>query len=277
MKNLRNISRIFKLLAGFFLASFLGLALIGGQSASRLEVAFFDIGQGDASLIKTPAGFAVLIDGGPDDLILKRLGEDLPYRQRRLDMVVASHYHDDHIGGLFEVFERYQVGVFVYPSGNAASDLWEDLLRTAEAEGIKTLALAKEAKVDLGVNCFLRLFNPNSLGIAEDENNSLLARLDCSDESFLWTGDNSQAVESSLIKSTFPLSADVFKAGHHGSKTSNLTSFLEVVSPRAIVFSVGADNRFGHPSQEAISRALDLGIHIYRTDQAGTVRFVSQP
>ena len=106
MKNLRNISRIFKLLAGFFLASFLGLALIGGQSASRLEVAFFDIGQGDASLIKTPAGFAVLIDGGPDDLILKRLGEDLPYRQRRLDMVVASHYHDDHIGGLFEVFER---------------------------------------------------------------------------------------------------------------------------------------------------------------------------
>jgi len=277
MVNLRNISKISKLLAGFFLASFLGLALVGGRPSSCLEVTFFDIGQGDASLIETPAGFSVLIDGGPDNLVLKRLGESLPYRQRHLSLVIASHYHDDHIAGLFEIFERYQVGIFVYPSGNVTNELWEDLLESIKAKGVKTLAIDKETEMNFGKNCSLWLLNPNSLSVPEDENNSLLARLDCLGNSFLWTGDNSHAVESALLRLNIRLSADVFKGGHHGSKTSNSAAFLEAVSPKAIVFSAGADNRFGHPSLEVISRAFDLGIHIYRTDQAGTLIFISQP
>jgi len=247
------------------------LGLMRNLGQGKPEIDFFDVGQGDSSLIKV-GGKTVLIDGGPDNIVLKRLGENLPYFKRRIDYVFISHFHDDHISGLFEVIRRYQIGEIIYMRGAESSELMDALLKMAEAKHIKILALPSQANLNLGSGCSFFLLNPYSLYINKDANNSLVAKLNCSSFKALFTGDDNAAVEAALIKTGKDWSGDFFKAAHHGSKTANSAEFLRAVNPRLIVISVGALNRFGHPSQEIIERLSNMGFKFKRTDQIGTVK-----
>ena len=118
----------------------------------------------------------------------------------------------------------------------------------------------------------LKLLNPASLEVKEDQNNSVITRLDCYANSFLFSGDNSSAVEYALLKTNFDLSAQILKASHHGSKTANSEVFLRAVSPVTYVISAGFGNRFGHPAPEVVERAEAEGLNIFRTDKQGTIR-----
>jgi len=258
-----------------------GLALIGfyfcfaDYPSPRLEVDFLDVGQGDATLIKIPAGPIILIDGGPDNKVLRRLGENLPFYERQIDFIILSHYHDDHAAGLVEILKRYKVRNLIYAAAIPSSSILKEIGLAAQAQKITPLALGNEARISWGEDCFLDLLNPTSLGVKDDPNNSLVVKLDCRSQKFLFTGDDSATVEKALLSSGRDLRTDVFKAAHHGSNSANSEIFLNAVSPRLLVISVGADNRFGHPSPKILERAVSLGIKIKRTDHDGDIRVFS--
>jgi len=238
---------------------------------NRTEIDFLDVGQGDASLLKLPNNKTVLIDGGPDNLVLRRFGENLPFYQRKIDLIILSHFHDDHLIGLIEIIRRYEVGSIIYMRGAENSELFQTFLKEAKERKINLVSLENEANIKYSENCLLKILNPLSLEIKSDSNNSLITKVDCSSLSALFTGDNNYKVEEALLKTGSAWSAKILKASHHGSKTANSELFLRSVNPDILVISVGASNRFGHPSAEILERARQLGVKTKRTDFEGTV------
>ncbi len=247
---------------------------------AELEVDFLNVGQGDAALIKTPYGQTILIDGGPDNRLLRRLGEKLPYYKRKIDFVLISHYHDDHVMGLVEVAKRFKIGQLIYASNLKSSPAIQELAkyisRNMDRPGVApNFSVDKQASLSLGADCNLEFLNPVMLKIKSDDNNSLVAKLNCAGQSFLFTGDNSAAVEKALLKSDWKAQASVLKASHHGSNSANTEDFLRAVNPGLLVISVGLDNKFGHPHPKVIDRAGILSIPIKQTSQSGTITIFS--
>jgi len=238
-----------------------------------LEVIFCDVGQGDAALIKIPTGQVIVIDGGPDGSLLRCLGKNLPFHNRQIDFLILSHYHDDHIMGLPELARRYQIKNFIYAPDEYQSAPRVELKRYLNRTSSKITELDSGASIDFSSDCRLNLLNPVILSVPPDGNNSLIVRLQCRGKTFLFSGDNEAKVEKALLASDFVFAADVFKASHHGSKTSNTVDFLQAGGFRQLIISVGT-NKFGHPSPEVLERAQDLGISIQRTDQSGTIRLI---
>lgn len=244
----------------------------------RLEVDFLDIGQGDAALIQTPHGKTILIDGGPTDKsILRRLGEELPFWQKKIDMVILSHPHDDHYGGLAAVFRRYEVAAFMatdYPAHQAS---YEELLGLVADE--KSLVLrpwSKDFEID-GVN-FDFIFPAQSMSekkLDTANNASIVFKLSFGQMDFLFTGDAEQPAEQQVLADKTGLQAEVLKLGHHGSDTSSSEALLNAVKPLYAVASVGKDNSYGHPTLLIVKRLERLGIKLFRTDQEGTISFLS--
>lgn len=236
-------------------------------------VIFFNVGQGDSILLRNINGKNILIDGGPDNLVLKKLGKFLPYFSRRLDIVILSHYHDDHLIGLIEVARRYQVEVLLLGDNLTGSNLQNLLLELVYSSEGKILNIENQQQIILG-ECILSFLNPLSLGVKDNDNNSLITKFNCPKIKFLFSGDNEKEVEQILVSKNFDLNVDVFKASHHGSKTSNIKEFLLAISPIFFVISVGDDNRFNHPAQTVINLVKDLGLTIKRTDVEGDLIFL---
>ena len=241
----------------------------------NLEVDFLDVGQGDAALIKTPAGQVILIDGGPDNRLLRRLGENLPFYRRRIDFLILSHHHDDHASGLVEVLRRYKVGKIIY-AGEYDLPALKIIAAEIKKQGLDTYSPDSAARLNLKGNCVLDFLNPLALGVPADDNNSLVLKFLCQDKKFLFSGDNSLKVEKALVNSGWDLNADILKAAHHGSNSANSEIFLTAVNPEKIIVSVGADNRFGHPNPKFLERAEKLGISVFRTDILKTIKIFSQ-
>ncbi len=260
---------VFILLFGIFLFIF-------SVRGNFLRVYFFNVGQGDASLVRTPSNKNILIDGGPDNLILYRLGEVLPFYIRRLDYIIISHFHDDHIIGLVEVLKRYRVGKIIFVSSAISSSAVAIFQEEIKKLNLPLINIKTIGTLRLDNYCDLFFINPASLNIGDNGNNSLTTKLDCADYEFLFAGDNEAEAESALIKSSFDLHADIFKASHHGSKTSNTEAFLETVRPQKMIISAGKDNRFGHPNQEVLDRAEIMGIEVQRTDIDDTIDILAE-
>lgn len=235
-------------------------------------IIFFDVGQGDAALLNLDGGRKILIDGGPDNQVLLGLGKHLAFFQRRLDYVIFSHYHADHIVGLIEVLQRYQVGQLLYlPTSYESADL-DLLLMSAQERGIKLQPLVAQGEIKLGKDCFISLLNPEALGISKDENNSLTVRLQCQGLTALLAGDSDIRAERAILQTSWSVAADIFKLSHHGSKTANSEEFLKSVVPQMAIVSAGAGNLFGHPHPEVLARLAELGIVVRRTDQEGDIK-----
>ena len=244
-----------------------------------LEVDFLDVGQGDAILIKTPSGLNILIDGGPDKTVIKRLGENLPWWDKQIDLIILTHPHDDHATGLIDVLKRYQVKKILYTgvAHNAPNYLaWLKLVRDQK---VPMVIIDKEQTIDLGRGAKLEILYPvaSFLGKTADDLNdsSIVAKLIFGQSNLLLTGDAGLEVEKILLAGGADLSADVLKIGHHGSEYSTSEGFLEKVKPMMAVIEVGKDNQFGHPNLRIIKRLERAGAKIYRTDLDGTVRLLS--
>ncbi len=274
MKNKKRIA-LFSVISVFGLVA---LFLVSEHQYSKNlpEIDFFDVGQGDASLIKLANNKVILIDGGPNNLILKRLGEELPFYRRKIDLIILSHFHDDHIIGLIEVIKRYQVGSIIYLKSEVNSKLLGLFISLAKEKNIKLISLEDRATISYSPGCSLELINPFIFGIGKDDNNSIVAKLSCPPLSALFSGDNNFKVEEALIKAGENLKSKILKASHHGSKTANSEAFLKAVSPSIFIIPVGADNRFNHPSPEILDRVRALGLLTKRTDQEGNIKIDNQ-
>ncbi len=261
------------------------LILVHENRNNILKVAFLNIGQGDAILIEAPSGNQVLIDGGPGRSVLRELGKVLPFYDRRIDVVLATHPDADHIGGLPDVLEKYKVDLYIESGANHDTKLFENLNSKIEKlslsageTGIKKLEARKGMIIDLGRGAKLEILFP-VVDPSEMESNtaSIVARLVYGESEFLLTGDSPIAIENYLVNyvGSQSLQSDVLKAGHHGSRTSTSASFVSAVSPQFVVISAGKENKYGHPHQEVLDIVNNFGAKILRTDLSGRIIFES--
>lgn len=245
-----------------------------------LKVYFLDIGQGDAEFIQAPNGTQVLIDGGPDNSVVSRLSEVMSFYDHDIDVVVASHPHSDHIAGLVDVLERYDVETIIQAGESYESaqfKAWSVAVANEQAQNIDATA---GTQIDLGSGATLTILHPfaSVVGTATDEphDDVVVTLLTYGKTKVLFTGDMEKDVETKLVERFGALlDADVLKIGHHGSKTSSSETFLAQVSPRTAVISVGAKNRYHHPSPDVTTRLEKFGVPYYRTDIDGTVKLES--
>ena len=254
------------------LASVLVWMLILGSPGDRLSVTFLDVGQGDAILIRSPAGHNILVDGGPDgEAITGALGRHLPFWDRHLHLVVLTHPDQDHLAGLVTVLERYDVDQVLAPALTDDSPTvraWQEAI--AERNIPQREAFAGQW-LDLGGGARLSVVYPpqEALPAAEEDDSSLVLKVSQGDAAFLLTGDIGPEDEASLVSKHADLQAPVLKVAHHGSRASTSAAFLAAVQPLTAVISVGADNAYGLPAAETLDR---LGRRpVFRTDHHGDV------
>lgn len=248
----------------------------------KLHVTFLDIGQGDAILIQTPNHQNILVDGGPDpQKINLELSKKLPFWNRTIDLMVSTQPQADHITGLVEVLQRYKVKRVFEPGVSYNSFVYHEWLKLVENKEIRHEIARAGQEIDLGSGIKMEVLNPQARLFEETtsdvDNNGIVVRLNWGEVSFLFTADIRQEAEFELIEQRAKLKSTVLKVAHHGSKTSTMPQFLAVVDPELAVISVGADNKFGHPSPEVVERLVDsLGENkLYRTDKDGTIEFIT--
>ncbi len=239
------------------------------------QVIFLDVGQGDSSLIITPQHKVILIDGGPDQKVLKELGRVLPFWNRKIDLLVVTHPHDDHFVGLIEVLRRYQVEKIIIDQSVGSSDTWRILVGVIKEEKRITILPKQGQEFDFGGACLLNILSSHNKKREDENDYSVITKFSCLGRNVLLTGDASQKVEQELLNSETDLKADIFKASHHGSQTANSESFVAAISPRLAVISVGLDNKFKHPNLSVLEIFKKMSVDIYQTALGGSKHFLA--
>ena len=252
---------------------------VAGGTDGNLHVHFLDIGQGDSTLIVTPSGRQVLVDGGPDsDLVSQVLADTLPGDDRSLDLVVMTHLDSDHSHGLLEVLDRYTVGAVLEGPrlhGGESGAEWDQRL---QKRGIPAVEVRAGYAIHLGDGVELTVLNPPSDRVFGDSNNdSIVLRLTYRDFSVLLAADIEEEAELALVSGGRALPSTALKVGHHGSSTSTTQGFLDAVHPSIAVISAGQENPYGHPASEVVERLQRAtgAESVYRTDLLGSVEVVS--
>jgi beta-lactamase superfamily II metal-dependent hydrolase len=245
---------------------------------NNLEVVFLNVGQGDAILISEGSN-QILIDGGRDGkLLLEKLGKHVPFWDRDIEIIVATHPDQDHIGGLIDVLKSYRVYSVLKTNAQSDSETYKKLEEKIIAENAQKVEAKKNVTVKLSDGTTAEVLFPlNSLPEAVDEvsnDNSAVIKLTYGENKFIFTGDLPSTQEEYLIRDSLAsgnsLNSQVLKVSHHGSKYATSDEFLEAVKPAEAVISVGK-NSYGHPNQEVLNRLLQHGIKIIRTDEMGDV------
>lgn len=252
-------------------------AIASEYRGGALAVSFLDVGQGDSIFIDAPSGRQVLIDGGPDSSVLRKLSREMPWYDRTIDVVVATHPDLDHIGGLIDVLSRYDVSTVVRSSAEGNTAAAEELARAIPREGARSLVARRGQIIDLGSGAYLEILSPDrDLSRADTNVGCVVARLSYGNTSFMFSCDAPQAMEEYVASlDGAALKSDVLKAGHHGSRTSSSALFVGFVNPSYAVISRGCDNRYGHPHREVIELFEKFGIPIADTCIDGTITFIS--
>lgn len=249
---------------GVVVASALAAQALPRSSAFRVRA--LDVGQGDAYLLES-AGRYALIDGGPDpSRLLRELGEALPPWDRRIDLVILTHEHADHGNGLLAVLDRYDVGLAVEPTGMADVPLVQSWSERIARAGVRRVALAAGARLRLG-RLTLHVLAPGRDRRPSVANLVLLA--EAPEGSVLFMGDATDDSIADLLLAPDDLAARLYVPPHHGAETAHAAALVEAVRPEAALLSVGASNRYGHPTPGTL--AALAAIPVYRTDRHGTV------
>jgi len=239
-----------------------------------VDVYYLDIGQGDATLIRTPIGANILIDGGPDLSVLYQLGKSLPWYEKKIDLMILTHPDQDHMLGLVDIIRRYQVEQLVISGIVDDTPAYQFFLDVLTEQKVTVTVGQAGDSYEFGEVTARILYPIQSLAgrVVEDSNtSSLVTQVDYGETSLLFTGDLPKANEIELVATGVDLRSQVVKAGHHGSKNSSSLEFLQAVDPDFVVISAGRDNRYGHPHRRVLSNITKVGAQVLRTDLSGTI------
>lgn len=259
-----------------------GLALFasgGFFDSDQLTTTFFDIGQGDAIHLRLPHDQDILIDGGPSNRVIEKLGSAMPLFDRHIDIVVATHPDADHITGLIGVMRTYRIGLLLILDIKRNTPEYDDLLAAAHKYQIP-IQKARPGQIFQFVSGarFEILASGDSEGAEKGtplNDSSIVAIMRYQDIEMLFTGDAGTAVEQEILAKYPSLQVEILKAGHHGSRTSTSKALLHAVNPQAVIISAGKDNTYGHPHREVVERIERSGAQLYRTDTQGDITIVS--
>lgn len=239
------------------------------EPIDNLVVRFVDVGQADCEILQFPDGRNIIIDGGKNDTEDNLVKKIKKYGIEKFDYVIATHPHEDHIGGLDKVIDNFEIGCVYMPDATSNSKTFSDMLDSIENKNVEV----KQAKAGITVideeKINMVFVAPNSDYYEETNDYSAVVKLTYNGCSFLFTGDAEALSEREMLANGMDLRAQILKVGHHGSSTSTTYEFLRKVNPTYAVIEVGKDNSYGHPHDETME-ALD-GIKVYRTDTDGTI------
>ena len=258
-----------------FIISFILAGIIFRAKNQSLKVVFLDVGQGDAILIQKGTN-QILIDGGASaQKELEELGKYIPFWDRTIETIIATHPDQDHIAGLLGVMKNYKVGIEIDNAASGDSQLYQSYLQLIEDKKITRLRGQRGMNMKLDDAELAIIYPGNDLVNNPKDTNadSIVSKLVYGGESFLFTGDFPTEEDARIFSLGADLSADILKVAHHGSKYASSDEFLDRVKPREAVVSVGANNRYGHPAPEVMERLKARGIIIKRTDEAGDIEY----
>lgn len=237
----------------------------------KMLVHYIDVGQGDSILIQVNKK-NLLIDSGPKSDKKKLLDYLSESNLDKLDYVIVTHPHEDHIGNMSEVIDDYDVLNFYAPKIQSTTKTFEKMIDSLKAKNLKINVLKKGTNsIDLGENTQVTVLSPAKDSYEDLNNYSPVIKIQYGKTSFLFTGDAQKDIEKEIITSNEDIIADVLKVGHHGSSTSTTKEFLNKIRPSIGVISVGSDNSYNHPNSDTVKRLKDNNVKIYRTDKDGTV------
>lgn len=260
------------------LASSLILAvIIFHRNNQQLKVVFLDIGQGDAILIQK-GSTQILIDGGPSSQReLEELGKYVPFWDRKIEAVIATHPDQDHIGGLIGVLKTYEVAEEIDTGARGNSQTYKNLKQLVTDKKIDHIKAQRGMNLKIDDKNILSILypGPDLVNNPNDTNaDSVVAKLTMDNgKSILFTGDFPTEEDRRIFSSGVDLSADILKVAHHGSKYATSDAFLDRVKPEEAVISVGAGNRYGHPAGGVLDRLDKHGILVKRTDEMGDIEY----
>jgi len=245
------------------------------KQSDVLEIDFFDIGQGDGIFIETGDNKQMLIDAGPSNVILDKLGKEIPFYDRYIDLVILTHPEHDHINGLIEVIKRYDVGAIITTGVVRDTNQYKEWVKIIEQKNIPIYIAQLGGEIDFGNNIKMDILYPFesliSQKISNTNNSSIVGKLVYRDFKVLLTGDIEKSVEKKLINSNINLQADILKVPHHGSKTSSSKEFLKAVDSLINIIQAGKDNKYGHPHQEVLERMAN----VFVTGQIGDLEILT--
>jgi len=233
-----------------------------------LRVDFLNVGQADCALLSTN-GHYMVIDGGNNgdaDRILSYLEEQ---GVEKLDAVVGTHPHEDHIGSLDAIINHFDVDAVYMPKIMHTSKTFEDVLDAVANKGLKIKSPSPGDTIDFN-GLEVEVLGPQR-EYKDFNNNSIVLKVNAGETAFFFTGDAEETAEKDILQAGYDLQADVLKVGHHGSSTSSSQAFLQAVKPKYAVISVGVGNSYHHPEEEALQRLQSIGAEIYRTDLQGDI------
>ncbi|GBF35240.1 ComE-like protein [Desulfocucumis palustris] len=238
-----------------------------------LKVHFIDVGQADCILAQLPGGENMLVDAGNNDDGEKVVSYLREAGVNKIDFLVGTHPHEDHIGGLDTVINNFEIGKVYLPRVNHNTKTYRDLLAAIKARGLKVTTAAAGVEMFSSAGVDAAMLAPVNTGYEELNDYSAVIKLTYKNVSFLLAGDAEETSEKEMLKAGFDVRADVLKVGHHGSRTSTSPAFLRAVAPRYAVISAGKDNDYGHPHQETLQRLEKANVKVFRTDRDGTLIF----
>jgi competence protein ComEC len=259
-----------------FLNIFLWNVLYSEKSSRVLTVAFLNIGQGDGIYIESPTHNQLLVDGGPPRAILSELGGVMKFYDRSVDMILVTNPDQDHIGGLIDVLDSYNVEVAIEPGTFNPSQIYKELENAVEKENAKKIIARRGMIIHLGGGAEVHILFPDrDVSELSPNDGSIIARLVYGDTSVMLTGDAPNKAEEYVAELGGELESTILKAGHHGSRTSASEVFVRAVSPEYAVITAGKKNKYGHPHEETLDLFKKLNIPVLGTYEEGRIVFVS--
>ncbi|ENZ02463.1 hypothetical protein HMPREF1092_01698 [Clostridium thermobutyricum] len=241
-----------------------------------LVVHYFDVGQGDSTLIQVN-GKNMIIDSGSrtaENKIIKYLNN---LNIKKIDYLISTHPHEDHIGNMDEIIDLFEIEKFYAPKVTTNTTSFEKMIKALKRKNLKINILKDgTSSIDLGKNTKVYVFSPKENLKDDNLNNySPIIKIQFKDTSFLFTGDAEKENINYVLSKNYPIDSDVLKLGHHGSKTSTTKEFLEKVTPYITIASLGENNSYGHPHKKVLDLLNSYNIKLFRTDKDSTITLIS--
>lgn len=252
---------------------------------NKLHFYFLDVGQGDSVYVRKMNNFDLLIDGGPDNKVISELGAVMSFWDRKIDYIILTHPHADHVTGLIEVIKRYEIGQILGTDATHTTNEYLEFLRIIKEKNIPYRLVRAGDRFDLTNDIAIDIFWPEYSFYDREVNNlnntSVVAKLTYNSFSTLFTGDIEEEVQKQLSNNirndqrNNPLQSAILKVAHHGSANGSYEAFIKLVKPEAVVIQSGKGNQFGHPAKSTLEKYHELNGQIFRTDTNGRVEIIT--
>jgi|SRR3989344_1308991 len=242
-----------------------------------LTVVFLDVGQGDSIFIESPTGTQVIVDGGPNNNLMKEIPTVLPWYDRHIDMLVVTNPDRDHYEGFISLLKKYKVDIVLEPGTTNSNKAYSVLEKEIEDRKIPKILARRGQIIELGGGAYLRVFFPDrDISKLNPNDGSIVMQLIYGETKIMLQGDSTSNIEHYIVGLDGQiLKSDILKAGHHGSKTSSSDEYVKSVSPQWAVISAGKNNPYGHPNKETLDTMNKLKVISLTTCVMGRIVFQS--